>query len=61
MFDSTIAAIATPVGAGGIGTVRISGNRAIEIADKVFVSASSKRLFELEGYQALFGRIVSNY
>lgn len=32
----TIAAIATPPGEGGIGIIRISGSRAVEIADAVF-------------------------
>lgn len=32
----TIAAIATPHGVGGIGVVRLSGDRAVEIAQAVF-------------------------
>ncbi len=32
----TIAAIATPAGDGGVAIIRISGNRAIEVADRVF-------------------------
>jgi tRNA modification GTPase len=36
-FESdTIAAISTPVGQGGIGIVRISGSRSLEIADRIF-------------------------
>ena len=34
-FD-TIAAISTPPGEGGIGIVRISGDEAIKIADKLY-------------------------
>ena len=34
-FD-TIAAIATPLGAGGVGVIRISGGNAFEIIDKIF-------------------------
>ncbi len=60
MFDKTIAAVSTPSGEGGIGTVRISGKKAIEIADKVFCSASTKKLCELEGYRALFGTVKNN-
>lgn len=59
-FDKTIAAIATPVGEGGIGTVRISGNDATAIADKVFCSVSNKKLQQSEGYRAHFGQIISN-
>jgi len=34
--EDTIAAIATPVGAGGIGIIRLSGGHSIEIAQKIF-------------------------
>jgi tRNA modification GTPase len=36
MFDDTIAAIATPLGEGGLAVVRISGAEALAVADKVF-------------------------
>lgn len=32
----TIAAIATPIGEGGVAVIRISGNQALEIAEKIF-------------------------
>lgn len=44
--EDTIAAIATPAGAGGIGIIRVSGGRAIEIARKVFRSGSGSCGFE---------------
>ena len=53
----TIAAIATPVAAGGIGMVRISGPKALEVADQVFTAISGKKLAELEGYRGAFGRL----
>ena len=34
-FD-TIAAIATPLGTGGVGVIRISGEKSFEITDKIF-------------------------
>ncbi len=37
MFDDTIAAIATPLGEGGLAVIRISGAQALLVADKVFV------------------------
>lgn len=37
--DDTICAIATPPGEGGIGIIRISGEKAVEIASQVFVGA----------------------
>lgn len=52
-----IAAIATASGAAGIGVVRLSGEGAIEIADRVFSSASGKALSALPGYTALYGRV----
>lgn len=58
MKETTIAAISTAQGAGGIGIIRISGEKAIEIADKVFVSFSGVKLAELEGYRAAYGNIV---
>ena len=57
MAEKTIAAISTPLGAGGIGVVRISGEDAIQMADKVFRSVSGKSLGSLSGYTALFGHI----
>lgn len=55
----TIAAVATPSGEGGIGVIRISGDKAIETADKVFRSASGRKISDLDGYSALFGRVES--
>ena len=48
----TVAAIATPNAAGGIGIVRISGGDAIAVADKVFSAVSGKPLSEAAGYTA---------
>lgn len=59
MNDTTIAAISTAQGAGGIGIIRISGDKAIEVADKVFVSFSGTKLADLEGYRAAYGNIKS--
>lgn len=59
-MSRTIAAIATHLGEGSIGVIRISGDDAITVADKVFESASGKKLNELKGYSALYGNIVEN-
>lgn len=56
--NSTIAAISTAQGEGGIGVIRISGEDAITIADKVFKSVSGKKLADMKGYTAAFGHIV---
>jgi tRNA modification GTPase len=37
MFDDTIAAIATPLGEGGLAVIRLSGPAALAIADKTFL------------------------
>lgn len=59
MNDTTIAAISTAQGVGGIGIIRISGDKAIEVADKVFVCFSGTKLADLEGYRAAYGNIMS--
>ncbi len=55
--EKTIAAVATPAGVGGIATLRVSGEEAVEICDKAFRSAGGKKLGELNGYSALYGKI----
>lgn len=54
----TICAISTPLGEGGIGVIRISGTRAIEISDKVFQSSGKKRLSERPSHTVSHGKIV---
>ena len=41
-LERTIAAVSTPFGKGGIAVIRISGNEAFKIADKVFSAANGK-------------------
>ena len=57
---NTIAAISTPMGTGGVGIIRISGEKAIETADKVFSAFSGKKLSDSEGYRAHYGRVFEN-
>ena len=54
---STIAAISTGQAAGGIGIVRISGENALNIADRIFKSVSGLKLNELSGYKAALGTV----
>lgn len=58
MMEETIAAISTPVGEGGIGIVRMSGARALAIADKIFRSKDGKRPSQFETYTTHYGHIV---
>ena len=53
---STIAAISTGRAPGGIGVVRISGEDAIKFGDKIFSSFGGKKLCEIDGYSALYGK-----
>ena len=53
---STVAAISTGKAPGGIGIVRISGENAISVADKMFSSFNGKKLCEIPGYSALYGK-----
>ena len=57
MQSSTVAAISTPIGEGGIGVIRISGPDALAVADRVFVAVSGRKPSEIAGYTALYGRI----
>lgn len=56
MFD-TIAAISTPRGEGGIGIVRLSGDKAIEILGKVFRPKSQKKVEDIKSYTINYGHI----
>ncbi len=60
MNDATIAAISTPQGEGGIGIIRISGEDSTAVADRIFESVNGKKLSEMKGYRAAFGKIVSD-
>lgn len=47
MFGSTIAAISTPRGKGGIAVIRVSGDEAITICEKFIFPKSGKKLSEI--------------
>ena len=57
-MSDTIAAIATGMGNSSIGIIRLSGDRAIEIADKIFVPKNNKKkISSLPSYTAAYGHI----
>ena len=58
-MSKTIAAVATGNSVSGIGVIRISGDNAIEIAEKVFKAMDSTPLSSLKGYTAKFGNVYS--
>ena len=62
MFDDTIAAIATPLGEGGLALIRLSGPEALAIADRCFVPAgqTSAKPSLAPTHTLNFGHIVRN-
>jgi len=60
MLDDTIAAIATPLGEGGLAVIRLSGARALTIADHSFqpVGKSSLKPSAAPTHTIQFGKIV---
>ncbi|SHK38803.1 tRNA modification GTPase [Selenomonas ruminantium] len=58
MQGDTISAIATAQGEGGIGIIRLSGDKAVDIADRLFQPVSGRKLMDYESHRAVYGRIV---
>src|SRR5258708_6449779 len=60
MLDDTIAAIATPIGEGGLAVIRISGPQALALGDKIFVPSgkSSVKPCAAASHTIQFGHIV---
>lgn len=61
--DAPYCACATPPGASGLSLIRMSGNGAAQVIDKVFhilrtVDKEINSVSEMKGYMAAFGRIV---
>lgn len=54
--EDTIAAISTPYGTGGIGIIRISGDRAFEIAKTIF--KGKKNFDEIKSHTINYGKII---
>src|ERR1051325_2176048 len=61
MLDDTIAAIATPIGEGGLAVIRISGMKAFEIADRIFVprGKSSRQASAADSHTIHYGHVVT--
>ena len=54
----TIAAISTPLGAGGIGIVRMSGEDSFTIANKIFEGKNKKDVKDYKSHTIHYGKIV---
>src|SRR5271170_7725588 len=62
MLDDTIAAIATPLGEGGLAIVRISGAQTLSVADKVFLPSGKNSLKPSTAptHTIHYGKVVRN-
>lgn len=60
MLDRTIAAIATAPGEAGIGIVRISGDKAIEILKKVFKSKRNIEIDNMPSRKVVYGHAIDS-
>ena len=56
-FD-TIAAISTAIGEGGIAIIRISGEKAKEIANNIFEAKNKKPILDMKSYTMKYGYII---
>ena len=55
-----IAAVSTPPGKGGVAIIRMSGEGAFRIADKVFFPLNNKDFSECEARKQIYGHIIEN-
>lgn len=58
MDEETIAAIATSCGEGSLGVIRLSGDRALSIACKLFLPNGGRPVEEIESRRLVYGHIV---
>ena len=59
-MNDIIAAISTPMGRGGVAVIRISGDGALDVGDKLFRPKSGRRVSELDGGRAVYGSIIKD-
>lgn len=58
-MENTIVAISTALSNGGIGIIRLSGDKVFEIINKVFVPKNEDK--NIKGYTMKYGHIIDNY
>lgn len=56
-FFDTIAAISTPVGSGGVGIIRVSGETAVNIVSPLIFSYNKKELSQFESHKLVLSQI----
>ena len=57
---STIASISTAPGIGGIGIIRMSGEKTFEILRKIFKPKTDQKIEDIKGYTIKYGHIIEN-
>lgn len=57
---STIASISTAPGIGGIGIIRMSGEKTFEILGKIFQPKTDQKIEDIKGYTIKYGHIIEN-
>jgi tRNA modification GTPase len=57
MKNDTVVAIATPMGYGGVGIIRVSGEKSYKIIDKIFYSEKLNSIAEAETHTIYYGTI----
>lgn len=57
-INDTVCAVSTPPAAGGISVIRISGEKAIDIAAKIFQPFGGEKVAEMRGHTCVYGKVV---
>ena len=57
---STIASISTAPGIGGIGIIRMSGEKSFEVLGKIFQPKTPENIENIKGYTMKYGHIIEN-
>ncbi len=60
MINDTIAAVATPHGTGGISVIRVSGDEAFAVCDRIFKNPKGKTLEQAKSHTILYGHIIND-
>ncbi len=56
MFEDTIISISTPIGFGGLGIIRLSGNKSLSIAKKIFKPKNAR---QFQPRRSIFGHLYN--
>lgn len=54
----TISAVATAIGEGGIGIIRMSGKDSLHIGNRIFEGSKGRQIIDMASHTAAFGRII---